>query len=164
MASGCHHEEVVVTSLVVVLGVVDCVVHQGDVVVDVVEVHQGTVGFELVVVVDCVDVVEVHQGTVGFVVVVVEVVLEVGHHSVDDDVVCDQDGVELLDEAAPLSTPVVSTGAGGVTGSGGFSQFVREDLSVSPSPRLIAVRSGNEPWQQVFVKSSRSIVHATTPP
>jgi hypothetical protein len=66
----------------------------------------------------------------------------------------------------PLSVGVVISTAGGVTGSAGRLQSfgLAAGTLTSPKISLIARNSGNAPEQQPFVKSSKSIVHAATPP
>lgn len=87
----------------------------------------------------CVDVVH-HGVVVPLVVVSGRLVLGVVVHS--------HVGVVLLLEEAPLSTPVVSTGAAGVIGSGGLLQSLICGTEMRPNPRFIALRRGKVPSQQ----------------
>lgn len=122
---------------------------------------------------------------VGFVVVlgvvvhqVVEAVVVLLHH-VEGFIVVVEDGsqdgqvVEGVDdetigvvELAPVSTPVVNVGAGGVTGSGGFVQSPPDGATSfnNPNPLFKDFNSGKLSLQHLFWKSSKSTVHAAAPP
>lgn len=105
----------------------------------------------------------VHQGlvvancVVGFLVVLHQVTWEllVSGLAVEED--SHEGHVVGVVDMAPLSTPVVRVGAGGVTGSGGLVQSPPDGaLSVRrPNPRFRALRSGNDSRQHLHISKKK---------